>query len=85
MRAKMVVESILNKERYLSHEYFAQGATELCKNVTFPEVYVMFSGQNAAGVSENIMEKVFLNIKSWASLEMEVTWGFGNCLQQQIF
>ena len=59
MRAKIVVESVLNKERYLSHEYLAQGATGVREDVTFPEVYAMFSGQNAAGLSENIIETVY--------------------------
>ena len=59
MRAKIVVESVLHKERYLSHEYLAQGASAVREDVTFPEVYAMFSGQNAAGLSENIIETVY--------------------------
>ena len=59
IRAKIVIESVFNKEKYLNHEYLSQGAVEVCEDVTLPEIFTMFSGQNAAGLSDNIVENVY--------------------------
>ena len=59
IRAKIVIESVINKEKYLNHEYLSQGAVEVCEDVTLPEIFTRFSGQNAAGLSDNIVESVY--------------------------
>ena len=59
IRAKIVIESVINKEKYLNHEYLSQGAVEVREDVTLPEIFTMFSGQNAAGLSDNIVESVY--------------------------
>ena len=59
IRSKIVMESVLHKDMYLSNEYLAEGVEVLRDDVTFPEVYAMFSGQNAAGLSENVIESVY--------------------------
>ena len=59
IQAKIVIESVLNKDKYLNHEYLAQSTVEVRTDVTLPEIFAMFSGQNAAGLSDNIIETVY--------------------------
>ena len=59
IRAKTVIECVINKEKYLNHKYLSQGAVQVNEDVTLPEIYSMFSGQNAAGLSDNIVESVY--------------------------
>ena len=59
IRAKIVIESVINKEKYLNHEYLSQGAVQIHEDVMLPEMYSMFSSQNAAGLSDNIVESVY--------------------------
>ena len=59
IRAKIVIESVINKEKYLNHEYLSQGVVQVNEDVTLPEIYSMFSGQNTAGLSDNIVESVY--------------------------
>ena len=59
IRAKIVIESVINKEKYINRKYLSQGALEVREDVTLPEIFTMFSGQNAAGLSDNIVESVY--------------------------
>ena len=59
LRAKIILESVINKEKYLNQDYLAEGLSVVRDDVTLPEVYAMFSGQNAAGLSENVIETVY--------------------------
>ena len=59
LRAKIILESVVNKEKYLNQDYLAEGLSVVHDDVTLPEVYAMFSGQNAAGLSENVIETVY--------------------------
>ena len=48
MRVKIILFSVLHKDKLLSHEYLSEGVSNLHEDITLPELYVMFSGQNAA-------------------------------------
>ena len=58
MRVKMILFSVLHKDKLLSHEYLSEGVSNLREDITLPELCVMFSDQNAAGLSDNIVETV---------------------------
>ena len=59
MRIQIILFSVLHKDKLLSHEYLSEGVSNLCEDITLPELYAMFSGQNAAGLSDNIVETVY--------------------------
>ena len=58
IRAKIVIENVIIKEKYLNHKYLSQGAVEVRKDVTLPEIFTKMQ-QNAAGMSDNIVESVY--------------------------
>ena len=59
IRANIIIESVIKKEKYLNQDYLAEGLSVVHQDVTLPEVYAMFFGQNAAGLSENVIETVY--------------------------
>ena len=59
MRVKIILFSVLRKDKLLSHDYLSQGVFNLRQDITLPELYAMFSGQNPAGLSDNVVETVF--------------------------
>ena len=59
MRVKIILFSVLHKDKLLSHDYLSQGVFNLRQDITLPELYAMFSGRNAAGLSDNVVETVF--------------------------
>ena len=42
IRTKIVIENVINKEKYQNHKYRSQGAVQVWKDVTLPEIYSMF-------------------------------------------
>ena len=54
-----MIESVVNKLRYLDHGYLSSGFQNIPQDVTLPEIYAMFSGQNSAGLSDNVVETVY--------------------------
>ena len=59
MRVKIILFSVLHKDKLLSHDYLSQGVFNLRQDITLPKLYAMFLGQNAAGLSDNVVETVF--------------------------
>ena len=61
LRVRIIIESVLNKEKYLDHQYLSLGTQYARTDVLLPEIYCMFSGQHSAGSVANVVERVFEN------------------------
>ena len=49
LRAKIVVEGVYNKQRYLDNNYLSKGSNALQTEGSYSEQYALFSGQSAHG------------------------------------
>ena len=59
LRAKIVVEGVYNKQRYLDNNYLSMGSNSLRTEGSYSEQYALFSGQYAHGNIEDIIESVY--------------------------
>ena len=59
LRAKIVVEGVYNKQRYLDNNYLSKGSNSLRTEGSYSEQYALFSGQSAHGNIEDIIESVY--------------------------
>ena len=59
LRAKIVVEGVYNKQRYLDNSYLSMGLNSLQNESSFTEQYALFSGQYAHGNIDEIIECVY--------------------------
>ena len=59
LRAKIVVEGVYNKQRYLDNSYLSVGSKSLRIEGSFSEQYALFSGQYAHGNIEDVIESVY--------------------------
>ena len=59
LRAKIVVEGVYNKQRYLDNNYLSMGSNSLQTEGPYSEQYALFSGQYAHGNIEDIIESVY--------------------------
>ena len=59
LRAKIVVEGVYNKQRYLDNSYLSVGSKSLQIEGSFSEQYALFSGQYAHGNIEDVIESVY--------------------------
>ena len=59
LRAKIVVEGVYNKQRYLDNNYLSMGSHSLRTEGSYSEQYALFSGQYAHGNIEDIIECVY--------------------------
>ena len=59
LRAKIVVEGVYNKQRYLDNSYLSVGSKSLQIEGSFSEQYALFSGQYAHGNIEDVTESVY--------------------------
>ena len=61
LRAKIVVEGVCNRPRYLDNDYLTIGSNCLRQQGTFMEQYALFSGQYAHGDLQDVIESVYEN------------------------
>ena len=59
LRAKIVVEGVYNKQRYLDKIYLSVSSKSLKIEGSFSEQYALFSGQYAHGNIEDVIESVY--------------------------
>ena len=61
IRCHLVLESVLNKDRYLNEEYLRKGASVINPNVSCVEQYALFSGQYIHGHMDDVLETIYEN------------------------
>ena len=61
LRARIVVEGVFNRHRYLDNDYLTLGSKCLRQQGTFTEQYALFSGQYAHGDLQDVIESVYDN------------------------
>ena len=61
LRARIVVEGVSNRHRYLDDNYLTLGSKCLRQQGTFTEQYALFSGQYAHGDLQDVIESVYDN------------------------
>ena len=71
LRAKIVVEDVYNKQRYLDNSYLSVGSKSLQIEGSFSEQYALFSGQYAHGNIEDVIESVYE--KEWLEMSHKNT------------
>ena len=59
LQAKIVVEGVYNKQRYLDNNYLSMGSNSLRTEGSYSEQYALFSGQYAHGNIEDIIASVY--------------------------
>ena len=61
LRARIVIEGVYNKRRYLDNDYLALGSNSVRQKGTFTQQYALFSGQYAHGELLDVIESVYDN------------------------
>ena len=70
VRLRILIEGVLNKDKYLDNNFLINGASRVHRRGTFPQQYTLFSGQyfpptgSIDEVVETIYEKEMLAIKN---------------------
>ena len=89
LRARIVVEGVYNRPRYLDNDYLAVGSKSLRKKGTFTKQYVLFSGQYAHGDLQDVIESVYDNemlamCKPRSYMGMWQIWAASNVLGRPV-
>ena len=61
LRARIVVEGVCNRYKYLDNAYLTLGSNSLRQQGTFTEQFALFSGQYAHGDLQDVIESVYDN------------------------
>ena len=89
LRARIVVEGIYNRTRYLDKEYLSLGSKSLRLPGSYTEQYALFSGQHAHSDLSDIIESVYENemlemCKNGSHMGMWQIWAATNVLGRPI-
>ena len=59
LRARIVIEGVINKNRYLDNAYLSVGSSCVRSTGSYTEQYALFSGQHAHGDLQDVIESVY--------------------------
>ena len=59
LRARIVIEGVLHKNRYLDNAYLSMGSRSLRTTGPYTEQYALFSRQHAHGDLQDVIESVY--------------------------
>ena len=59
LRARIVIEGVLHKNRYLDNAYLSMGSRSLRTTGSYTEQYALFSGQHAHGDLQDVIKSVY--------------------------